>query len=415
MLIAAQAPAKSPPVFYKDVLPILQKHCQACHREGEAGPMPLTSYDETRQYAKEIRDNVADHEMPPWFANPAFGHFANNPSLSDEEVRTIEAWVDAGTPEGSSSLAPPPVHWHEGWNIEPDVVLSMPTPFPIPARAVIDYQYLIIPTHFSMDRWVTAAEVRPGDRRVVHHAVLFVRPPESTWLRDVPPNVMYAPRANDAEELRRSRDTKADILAVYSPGTPAMLCPPGMAKKIPAGSDLVLQFHYTSLKVPTEDQSSVGLSLSADEPKARILTLQMGNDTFVIPPGARDYRVTVSGTMPRDALLVSLFPHMHLRGREFEYTLTPPGGQPETLLDVKPWDFACQLNYQLDKPRLLHRGDRLTWIAHFDNSDGNPDNPDPSAEVRWGEQSWQEMMIGFFDVAVPPDVDKDRFFAARGR
>jgi hypothetical protein len=406
--------AESSPVFYKDVLPLLQKHCQVCHRAGEIAPMPLTTFAEVRPWAKDIREKVTLRKMPPWFANPQFGRFANDPSLTADEIRTIQAWVEAGAPEGLPSEAPAPVHWEAGWNISPDIIFSMPEPFRIPAKAAIDYQYLIIPTHFSMDRWVKAVEIRPSDRRVVHHAVLYVREPGSSWLRDVPPGVMYAPPATDTEALRHTRETKADILAIYSPGAPAMVCPPGMAKKIPAGSDLVLQFHYTSLNTAARDQSDVGITMMSEEPAARILTLQMGSDSFVIPPGDRDHQVRVSGTMPRDATLLSLFAHMHLRGSEFEFVLTPPGSPPQTLLDVKPYDFFWQLDYKLETPRPLHRGDRLTWIGHFDNSANNPANPDPSAEVRWGEQSWQEMMIGFFDVVVEPEVDKDRFFAARG-
>ncbi|MGA2184070.1 MAG: thiol-disulfide isomerase [Bryobacteraceae bacterium] len=405
--IAAPVAAESSPVFYKDVLPILQKHCQACHRQGEISPMPLTTFNEVRPWAKDIRETVTLRKMPPWFANPKFGRFANDPSLTAGEMQTIQAWVEAGAPEGSPSEAPAPVHWESGWNISPDIIFSMPEPFRIPAKATIGYQYLIIPTHFSMDRWVKAVEIRPSDRRVVHDAVLYLREPGSSWLRDVPPGILYAPPATG------DRNTNADILAIYSPGAPAMVCPPGMAKKIAAGSDLVLQLHYTSVDTAAQDQSDIGITMMNGEPKARVLTLQMGSDNFVIPPGARDHRVSVSGAMPRDALLLSLFPHMHLRGSEFEYVVTPPGGTPETLLDVKPWNFSWQLNYQLETPRTLHRGDRLTWIGHFDNSPNNPANPDPTAEVRWGEQSWQETMVGYFDVAVEPDVDKARFFAAR--
>jgi hypothetical protein len=375
--------------------------------------MPLTTFDEVRARAKDIREKVTLRKMPPWFANPKFGRFANDPSLGTGEIRTIQAWVEAGAPEGSPPAAPAPVPGESGWNISPDIIFSMPEPFRIPAKATVDYQYLIIPTHFSMDRWVKAVEIRPGDRHVVRHAVLYVREPGSSWLRDVPPGIMYAPPATDTEALRRTRNTKADILAIYSPGAPAVVCPPGMGKKIAAGSDLVLRLHYTSLDTAAQDQSDVGLTMMSEEPKARVLTLQMGSDNFAIPPGDRDYRVSVSGAMPRDALLLSLFPHLHLRGSEFEYAVTPAGGTPETLLDVKPWDFYLQLNYQLETPRTLHRGDRLTWTAHFDNSANNPANPDPTVEVHWGEQSWQEMMIGFFDVAVEPDVDKARFFASR--
>ncbi len=411
-LPAAMAAA---PTFYKDVLPVLQRHCQTCHRAGEIAPMPFTTWNETRPWARAIQEAVTLRKMPPWFANPKFGHFANDPSLSDDEIHTIEAWAENGSPEGSPTEAPRPVNWPSGWNIEPDIIFSTPRPFHIPAKATIDYQYLILPTHFFSDRWVKAVEIRPSNRAVVHHAVLYVREPGSAWLRGVPPGVMYAPPATDANALRDARDTKADILAVYTPGSGPAVCPPGMAKKVPAESDLVLQFHYTSRDKDADDQTDIGITMMTEEPAARILTLQMGSDNFVIPPGDRDYRTIVAGTMPRDALLLSLFPHMHLRGSEFEFQVIPPGGEPETLLDVKPFDFYWQLSYRLATPRQLHRGDRLVWTGHFNNSADNPANPDPTAEVRWGEQSWQEMMIGFFDVAVEPGVDKAAFFAARNK
>jgi len=405
--------AAGSPEFNRDVLPILRNHCQACHRPGEIAPMPLITYADIRPWAKAIREAVTLRRMPPWFADPQFGHFSNDPSLSAAEIATIQSWVEAGAPAGSSP-APPARQWPSGWTtITPDIIFTMPRPFPIPAKAVIDYQYLILPTHFSIDRWVRAVEIRPSDRSVVHHAVLYVREPGSQWLRGVPPGVMWAPPASDPAAVMATRETKADILAVYTPGASATVCPPGMAKKVPAGSDLVLQFHYTSKETPRQDQTEIGLVMSSEEPQKRILTLQMGNDRFVIPPGDRDYRVRVSGTMPRDALLISMLPHMHLRGSEFEYDVIGADGHERTLLHVKPYDFYWQLSYQLAEPILLHRGDRMIWTAHFDNSANNPRNPDPAAEVRWGEQSWQEMMIGFFDVAVEPDVDKQSFFNAR--
>ena len=411
--VSALAAGADTPTFNADIVPILQKHCQVCHRPGEIGPMPLETFDQTRRFAAVIRQDVADRKMPPWFADPRFGHFANNPSLTTAEISTIEAWADHGTPEGSSP-APPEPAWPSGWtSIQPDIVFNMPRPFPIPAKSVIQYQYIIFPTHFSVDRWVSAVEVRPSDRAVVHHAVLYVREPGSKWLQGVPPETMWAPPASDMHAVMEAHQTKSDILAVYTPGAAAMVCPPGMAKKVPAGSDLVLQLHYTSRDVSTADQTKIGLVLKSDDPQYRILTLQMGADNFVIPPGDPDYQVRVSGTMPRDAILLSMMPHMHLRGSRFEFLRVAPGGHIETLLDVKPFVFNWQLSYQPSPPIQLRRGDRLVWIGHFNNSSSNPLNPDPTAEVRWGEQSWAEMMIGFFDVAVEPDVDKQSFFAAR--
>ena len=397
--------------FYKDILPILQKRCQSCHRPGEIGPMPLLTYRQVRPWAAGIREAVTTRKMPPWFEESSSLEFVNNPSLAAAEIKTVQSWVDSGSEEGIPTEAPPSPKWPNGWNIpSPDVVIEMPKPFAIPAKTEVDYQYIILKLGFAADRWIQMAEIRPGDRSVVHHAVLYVREPGSDWLRDVPPGVMYAPPHGDRAAKRKAAGTTADILAIYTPGSRPAMFPLGMGKKIPAGSDLVLQIHYTARDKTVEDVSSIGLVMCADQPKKRVLTLQMGNDTFVIPPGDRNYRVAVSGTMPRDAVLLSLFPHMHLRGSAFEYQIIGDGGQVETLLRVKPYDFYWQLSYELQTPRLLRAGTRLLWVGYFDNSADNPKNPDPTAEVSWGEQSREEMMIGFFDIAVPAEIDKQTFF-----
>jgi hypothetical protein len=400
--------------FYKDVLPILQKRCQSCHRPGEIGPMPLLTYRQVRPWAAGIREAVTTRKMPPWFEESSSLEFANNPSLASAEIKTVQSWVDSGSAEGIPTDAPPAPKWPNGWNISsPDVVIEMPKPFVIPAKTEVDYQYVILKLGFAADRWIQMAEIRPGDRSVVHHAVLYVREPGSDWLRDVPPGVVYAPPHGDREAKRKAAGTIADILAIYTPGSRPAMFPAGMGKKIPAGSDLVLQIHYTARDKTIQDVTSIGLVMCADQPKKRVLTLQMGNDTFVIPPGERNYRVAVSGTMPRDAMLLSLFPHMHLRGSAFEYQIAGDGGRVETLLRVKPYDFFWQLSYELQTPRLLRAGTRLLWVGYFDNSADNPKNPDPTAEVSWGEQSREEMMIGFFDIAVPGDIDKTTFFVRK--
>jgi hypothetical protein len=402
------APAVS---FQRNVLPILQKRCQSCHAPGEIGPMPLVSYKDVRPWAAAIRESVKLRRMPPWFADPKHGEFANDPRLSDDEIRLIDLWVDSGAPEGEPLEDRGPDTAANRAQISPNLVLTVPEPIHVPANAAIDYQYVVLPLPFTFDRWVRAVEIRPSDRSVVHHAVLYVREPKSQWLRNVRPGVPYAPSRDDSAAVARTRDTKEDILAIYTPGSPATVCPDGMAKKVLAGSDLVLQLHYTSKKTATVDQPEIGLVLSSDQPKKRVLTLQMGRDDLRIPPGEANYRASVSGTVPGDALLISLFPHMHFRGVAFDFEIVGANGYVEPLLKVRPYRFDWQLSYVLKTPRALSKGTVLRWTGYFDNSANNPYNPDPTAEVTWGEQSQDEMMIGFFDVAVEPGVDKRRFFA----
>jgi hypothetical protein len=287
----------------------------------------------------------------------------------------------------------------------------MPHPIAIPAEGDIPYTYVIIPTRFTEDRWVRMSEIRPSNRAVVHHAVAYVREPGSTWLRGAPVGVPFTSDDLKDEKLRRDAMwTTSDVLLVYAPGSSPDRWPEGYAKLVPAGSDIVLQMHYTARGVKTEDQTSIGLVFSRERPSKRVLTLQLTNDKFLIPPGDPDHRVEVHGTIPNDALLLSFFPHMHLRGKSFEYRMIPPGGKPTTLLSIPHYDFYWQLSYRLAEPIPLKAGTTLQAIATFDNSKNNPHNPDPDSAVTWGEQTWAEMMVGFFDVAVSPDTDKQQFF-----
>lgn len=373
--------------------------------------MPFRNYVETRPWAKAIRQSVITRKMPPWFADPGYGHFSNDRSLSDAEIRTLSEWADTGAPAGDPKDAPPSRHWTDGWNIgQPDAVFEMPKPCPIPARGQVEYQYVILPLHFSEDKWVERVEVKPSNRATVHHAVVYIREPGSKWLAGEPAGELFALPPEAGQRQNPKAFTISDILMVYTPGNSYEEWHTGIAKKIPAGSDLVLQMHYTSNGTAASDRTSIGVIYAKQPPTKAVLTLQMGNDRFEIPPGDPNYRVTVSGTLPNDALLVAMLPHMHLRGKGFEYLIHGPNGAVETLLKVSRYDFAWQINYRLAEPRLLKAGTRLEWVGYFDNSPNNPRNPDPSAEVHFGEQSWQEMMIGFFDVVVDASVSKTRFF-----
>lgn len=400
------------PTFYKDVLPILQDHCQRCHRAGEIAPMPLRTYEEVKPYAEAISENVQTRTMPPWFADPCCGHFSNDPSLSDKQIASLAAWAEAHAPAGNRADAPPLKEWTEGWDIpQPDTVLRMPIPVKLPATGEVPYTYVIIPTHFKEDRWVQLSEIRPGNRAVVHHAVAYIRPPASHWLAGVPVDRPFT--ADDLANPNLKHDamfTTNDLLLVYAPGSSPDIWPEGFAKLIPAGSDIVLQMHYTTRGEATQDQTSIGLIFSKTPPQKRVLSLQLTNDTFLIPPGDPDHRVEVHGSIPNDALLLSFFPHMHLRGKSFEYNLIRPGQRPETLLRVPRYNFHWQLSYRLAEPVALKAGDVLQAVAHYDNSKDNPHNPDPDSAVTWGDQTSQEMMVGFFDIAVDPKLDKQTFF-----
>lgn len=399
------------PTFYKDVLPILQSKCQSCHRSGEAAPMPLVTYAETKPWARRIAVAVDMKMMPPWFADPRYGKFSNDPSLRAEQIKTIGAWADAGAPAGDVHDAPAPRQWNGDWNIpRPDVVVKMPKAVQIPARGEVEYTYEIVPTHFAEDRWVQMVEVRPSSPAHVHHAVVYIRPPDSAWLRHAPADEPFtASMLSDPEERRQAHETTSDLLLVYAPGSAPDRWAAGMAKFIPAGSDLVFQMHYTTNGEAASDETSAGLVFAKSPPRQRVVTLQLNNHALMIPPGAENFRVEVQGTLPNDALLLSLFPHMHLRGKRFEYDIVHDDGSVETLLRVN-YHFHWQLSYKLAQPRELKAGTKLRAVAWYDNSKNNPHNPDPDKLVTWGDQTSQEMMVGFFDVAIPAGMDKWQFF-----
>lgn len=409
------APPPTAITFYREVLPILQQHCQACHRPDEIAPMPLETYAQARRYAKQIKEKVTRRIMPPWFADPCCGHFADDPSLSPKQIAILAAWVDDGVPAGDPRDAPLPRHWATGWVIpQPDDIVKMPVPVSIPADGDVEYTYEIVPTNFTHGEWVQMSKVRPSSRANVHHAVVYVRPPDSKWLRHAPIGVPFtASTLKDEQDRRDAKWTDSDVLLVYAPGSSPDEWPSGIAKFIPAGSDLVFQMHYITKGRPTTDQTSIGLIFAKEPPRQRVLTLQLTNDRFIIPPGVPDFRVEVHGTLPNDCTLLSFFPHMHLRGTKFEYNIVHPDGSIEPLLRVN-YNFYWQLSYRLAQPLFLKAGTELQAVAWYDNSKNNPHNPDPTVAVRWGDQTYDEMMVGFFDVAVPANIDKWQFFIRHG-
>ena len=378
--------------------------------------MPLVTYEQAKPWASAIAHTAEMKMMPPWFADPHYGRFVNDPSLTEEQIQTIAAWARRGAPAGDEKDAPPPKKWTEGWKIaQPDLVVKMPKPVPLPAQGEIEYTYEIVPTHFAEDRWVQMSEFRPGSPARVHHAVVYIRPPDSQWLRHAPVGEPFTVSTlKDPVEQRQAHETTSDLLLVYAPGSSPDQWPDEMAKFVPAGSDLVFQMHYTTNGTADQDQTSVGIVFSKTPPGQRVITLQLNNHALIIPPGADDFRVEVQGTLPNDANLVSLFPHMHLRGKRFEYDIMHDDGSVEVLLRVN-YHFHWQLSYRLAEPRLLKAGTKLRAIAWYDNSKNNPHNPDPTKTVTWGDQTTDEMMVGFFDVAVPAAMDKWKFFERRGK
>jgi hypothetical protein len=405
--------------FYRDVLPILQERCQICHRASGIAPMRFETYEQTKPYAAAIAAAAQNKSMPPWFADPHIGHFSNDPSLASGQIAALAAWAGAGAPEGDAHDAPAPPRWAESWSIpQPDLILKMPKGVALPANGDVEYTYEIVPTGFKEDRWVKAVEVLPSLRANVHHAVVYIRPPDSQWMKHAPVGIPFtASTLTDPEDRRGAHWTDSDVLLVYAPGSSPDNWPDGLAKFIPAGSDLVFQMHYTTNGHAGSDRTSAGLIFAPHAPAQRVLTLQLTNDHFVIPPGVPDYRVEARGTLPNDATLLSFFPHMHLRGKRFQYNIVhggknsgaPPEQEIEPLLDVH-YHFHWQMSYRLAEPRLLKAGTELQAVAWYDNSRDNPHNPDPEAAVRWGEQTYDEMMVGFFDVAVAANLDKQSYF-----
>lgn len=407
--------ATNPPAvtFTRDVAPVLEKNCQGCHRPGEAAPFSLLTYEETRPWAKAMKEAVRLKKMPPWFADPHYGKFSNDRSLAQKDANILAAWADAGAPEGDPKDLPAPLDFVEGWSIpKPDVVFELPRTYQIPASGTIEYQKVIVPSGFTEDKWVQFAEARPDDRAHVHHMILFIREPESRWLRGAakPGEFFVAPKIKDD-----TVDTSAlpsDFLVGYAPGQPPEILPPGQAKLIKAGSDLVLEIHYTTNGKASTDRSKFGLVFAKEPPKERVLTLSATNGTFKIPPGDPNYKVDATFELGTTVKLASVHPHMHGRGKDFEYRIVYPTGETETILRVPHYNWHWQLWYNLAQPIVLPKGTKIECTAHFDNSPNNPDNADPTKEVTWGDQSWDEMMVGFFNLVFDAGMPVKDIFPA---
>jgi hypothetical protein len=416
---SAAAPAARTLTFSRDVAPIVFAKCAACHRPGEVAPMSLLSFKDVRPWAGAIREKVAARAMPPWHADRSYGTFRNNPSLSQAEIDTIVRWVDGGAPEGNPKDLPARPKFAEGWQIgKPDQVFEMAADFEVPARGTIDYQYFEVPTNFTDDRWMQAGEVRAGDRAHVHHIIVYVREPQprprqavvsirpilAASAATLAPAPRPAPAAGAVAPPPAASRTTDNMLVNWAVGEDAPVYLPGMAKKIPAGSTLIFQVHYTTNGTAGRDRSRLGLIFSKEPPAQEIRTAAIANPLFAIPGGASHHPVEAEATFGEDVKVWTMHPHMHLRGKDMTYTATYPDGRQEIVLRVPRFDFGWQTDYWLAQPILLPKGSKLHVAAHFDNSAANKANPDPAATVRWGDQTWEEMMIGFFTYTVerPP-------------
>jgi mono/diheme cytochrome c family protein len=381
--LAADAPA----TFTKDVAPIFNKSCVECHRPTMFAPMSLTTFDDARPWARSIKQRVVARVMPPWGADPAHGTFKNDPRLTQKEIDTIVAWVDAGAPKGDDKDLPVAPKFAEGWSIgTPDAVFEMNEEFTIPASGTIPYKYFSAPTGLTEDRWIQAIEIHSNARAQVHHVLAFTQPAGT--------------KPKPGGELGPTN------IGGVTPNKPGLVFEPGIARLLRGNSDIVMQIHYTANGKEAKDRTTVGV-IYAKQPPTKMAAGGMAiNPRFVIPANDGNAEVRAVTPINTDTIVTSFTPHMHVRGKDMTYIAHYPDGTDETLLSVPKYDFNWQISYELATPKVLPKGTKLEVIAHFDNSTGNKFNPDPTKDVRWGDQTWEEMMIGFFGTVAPPAAAK---------
>ena len=369
--------------YAKEVSRILQNRCAKCHHPGTAAPFSLLTFENARNWSETIKETVMQRRMPPWSADPRYGKFSNDLRMTKDEIDTLVAWIDNGAPLGDEKDMPPPTEFTDGWMIDkPDIVLKMPREYTVKATGTVAYKYFVTPTNFKEDVWVQAAEARPGNRSVVHHIIAFVRGPNSKEVRKLP------------------------AVTGFAPGEEPMVWPVGVGFRIPAGAQIVWQLHYTPTGKVEKDRSEVGLVFCKQRPERHATGGGAFNFLFKIPPGAENHRVVSRKYFSRDTELLSLMPHMHVRGKDFLYKAHYPDGSEEILLSVPNYDFNWQHRYRFEKPHFIPKGTTIECVAHFDNSKDNPANPDPTETVKWGDQTWEEMMIGWYGSVTPKSSAK---------
>lgn len=384
---AKRTPTDGDVTYHGQVASILERRCVECHRSGEIGPMELTRFEDASAWAETMVEVIDQGRMPPWFADPNIGKFLHDPKLSEDEKKTIRDWVSAGCPEGDPALARSneKPNYIDGWQMGrvPDRVFYMDSkPYQIPAEGELDYVYYTIDPGFTEDTWVTGSEARAGNRSVVHHILIFCNRPGKWYPPGLP----------------------GELISAYAPGMkPTVGTDDSMALLIPKGSKIIMQMHYTPNGRPQEDLSYFGMQLAKDPSKIKweIRPGMAINVLFKIPAQADNYRVPALFSFPEDAILLGVNPHMHMRGKSFVYEALYPDGKKETIMHCPKFDFNWQLGYQYEKPMTMPKGTKIVCTAYFDNSDKNPSNPNPNVAVRFGEQTWDEMMIGWFYYAVP--------------
>jgi hypothetical protein len=414
LAVAAGFAAESDPIptFNKDVLPILERNCQGCHRPGEIGPMSFLTYESTRPWAKAIKAAVATRKMPPWNADPRYGHFANEKHLSDAEIATLVNWADHRAPEGDAKDKPAPVQFRDGWNIRPDLVFQLPKPLKIPAQGTIEYTYVCVAAPFKEDTWVTAGEIRPTDRSHVHHVIAEVRPKGSKWMIQAQLGAApYTPGPNRQADMLKANGgdlsvLKNEFLVGYVPGMEAQRFDiDHSAKLIPSGADIVFEIHYTANGTEGEDQMRVGVELAKEPPKRLFMSISAAQPDLLIKPGDPNAEAQATLRFGQAVDLAYMQPHMHLRGKDMTIEAKYPTGERETLLSVPHYDFNWQIVYYEKSLLHLPKGTELLLTAHWDNSVNNKWNPDPTATVRWGDQSSQEMLAAPMAVIIDRTVD----------
>jgi hypothetical protein len=447
VVLAADVSSSASPAsvtFNKDVLPILQKNCQACHRPGQIAPMSFLTYENVRPWAKAMKTAVATRKMPPWFADPKYGHFANDRALKQSDIDTIVAWADGGAKEGDTKDAPPPVAWPaDGWQIKPDHIVKGPS-YDVPAKGVLEWTNIVMPTGLTKDTWITSLEIKPSAYPVTHHICIrfIAHSPDikygvPVWVdkqrdesgSEVPrpkgekqhlPGVAGGPAGDDRESLAARSISPGGLEGCYVPGLQATDYRVfNAAKLIPANADIVFQVHYTTTGTAMTDKPEIGFTIAKEPPQRRFISYNtqpaVGTDStvFSIPPNDGNWASPQAEILfNEDAQLVWMMPHMHLRGKDMTYHLEYPTGEKQIILSVPHYDFNWQLGYYTDVK--VPKGSRMTVDAHFDNSPNNKFNPDPNRPVYYGDQTWEEMMSPFFGIVIDMKADPKKVVTVKG-